>query len=198
MSQDHRHAVDFLIAEYKHFADSFWRSEETGEKRINFFITLVTAVISALVALSTAKESLGAENVFSITVFALAALLAFGVVTLLRMIKRNRSTDDYKDAMDAIRDQFRKLDPDALKDYNPFDEARARQRKARKLGSGSLAEITAVFNSLVAAAVSAIIAQHEKWIVWLPAALVFAVMLAAQLAFIKERQAQGRAQGAQR
>ena len=34
----------FLLAEYQRLADSFWKNEEVGEKRVNFLITLVTAV----------------------------------------------------------------------------------------------------------------------------------------------------------
>ena len=43
--------ADLLLAEHSYFADSFWRSEEVGEKRVNFFITLVTAVLTVLIAL---------------------------------------------------------------------------------------------------------------------------------------------------
>jgi len=38
-----------LLAEYQHFSESFWKNEEIGEKRVNFFITLSTAIV-ALVA----------------------------------------------------------------------------------------------------------------------------------------------------
>jgi hypothetical protein len=46
----------FLLAEHRHFTESLWKNEEVGEKRLNVFITLVTAVITALVALH-AKEN---------------------------------------------------------------------------------------------------------------------------------------------
>jgi hypothetical protein len=35
---------NLLLAEYKRYAESFWKNEEVGEKRVSFFITLVTAV----------------------------------------------------------------------------------------------------------------------------------------------------------
>jgi hypothetical protein len=44
-------STEFLLAELEHFGQSLWRNEEVGEKRFNFFLTLVTAVISGLVAL---------------------------------------------------------------------------------------------------------------------------------------------------
>jgi len=53
----------FLLAEHEHFGDSFWRNEETGEKRVNFLITLVTAVLAALVALASNHGSLTAGQI---------------------------------------------------------------------------------------------------------------------------------------
>ena len=41
-----------LLAEYHRLIDSFWKSEELGERRVTFFITLTTAVITALVPFS--------------------------------------------------------------------------------------------------------------------------------------------------
>ena len=45
-------AKELLLADFKYFADSFWKSEEVGEKRVTVFITLVTAVLAALTVLS--------------------------------------------------------------------------------------------------------------------------------------------------
>lgn len=109
------YSKEFLLEEYRHFAESFWRNEEVGEKRINFFITLVTAVIAGLVALATKSEI----DVYPIAVFALVVLLFFGIVMLKRMIKRDTVTDEYKLAMDMIRSRFRNWG-DRLQDYQPF------------------------------------------------------------------------------
>jgi len=100
-------SVKFLLAEHQYLGDCFWRNEEIGERRVNFFITLVTAVIAALVALATSEEgNLEEAEVYLITVFALLALLSFGIVTLLRMIHRNIVTDGYKRAMEMIEAAF--------------------------------------------------------------------------------------------
>jgi ABC-type multidrug transport system fused ATPase/permease subunit len=146
-----RNTDDFLLAEYKNLADSFWRNEETGERRLNFFITLVTAVIAALVALATKQnDALTQASVKLIAVYALLALLAFGLVTLLRLLKRNRTTDEYKRAMALIRDQFRDAD-ERLANYQPF------KKKQRALFVGGLVEIVAVINSLIVAALVALV-----------------------------------------
>lgn len=106
---------EFLLEEYGHFAGSFWRNEEVGEKRVNFFITLVTAVIAGLVALATKIK----VDVYPLAVFALIGLLFFGIVTLNRMIKRNQVTDEYKLLMNMIRSRFRDWG-DRLQNYQPF------------------------------------------------------------------------------
>jgi len=146
-----RNTDDFLLAEYKNLADSFWRNEETGERRVNFFITLVTAVIAALVALATKQnDALPPADVRLIAVYALLALLAFGLTTLLRLMKRNWATDEYKRAMAQIRDQFKSAD-ERLANYQPFG------KKRRTLFAGGLVEIVAVINSLIVAALVALI-----------------------------------------
>jgi hypothetical protein len=52
-------SMEFLLADHKYFADSIWKNEEVGEKRLNVFITLVTAVIAALVALHAKDNTMG-------------------------------------------------------------------------------------------------------------------------------------------
>ena len=146
-----RNTDDFLLAEYKNLAESFWHNEEIGEKRLNFFMTLVTAVIAALVALATKQnDALTPADVKLISVYALLALLAFGLVTLMRLVKRNRTTDEYKQGMAKIRDQFRESDA-RLANYSPFE------KKQRALFAGGLVEMVAVINSLIVAALVALV-----------------------------------------
>jgi hypothetical protein len=151
------HSVNFLLAEYRYLGDCFWRNEEIGERRVNFFITLVTAAITALVTLATRKQGdLGEDEVYFIVVFALLALLSFGIVTLLRMIHRNTVTDEYKDAMNMIRGRFRDWDEERLKDYYPF-----KRGKPRKLGTGGLVDMVALVNSVIVAALCVLLAYFR-------------------------------------
>jgi len=146
-----RNTDDFLLAEYKNLAESFWHNEEIGEKRLNFFMTLVTAVIAALVALATKQnDALPSADVKLIAVYALLALLAFGLVTLMRLIKRNQTTDEYKRGMAKIRAQFCESDV-RLASYQPFE------KRQRTLFRGGLVEMVAVINSLIVAALVALI-----------------------------------------
>lgn len=111
---------EFLLAEYRYFTDSLWRNEEGGEKRVQFFITLVTAVFAGLVALIKPQSGeVRAEATYPLAAGALAALLVIGYVTLKRMRHRNRVTDDYKRTIDLIRSRFREWDI-SLGEYQPL------------------------------------------------------------------------------
>ena len=138
---------DFLLAEYRTMAESFWRNEEAGERRVNFLITLVTAVIGAIIALVN-QSDLTRETVYFAALFALLALLIFGIVTLMRLIRRNRVTDEYKHAMDLVRSFFRGQD-ERLQGYEPFPA-----RSRRLPGTGGLVDTVSVVNSLVVMAIA--------------------------------------------
>lgn len=94
---------NLLIADLEHFGELLWRNEEMGEKRFSFFMTLVTAVISALVALVKINKTLSENCVIDIVGAALIVLLVFGILTYLRMIQRNHVTDEYKRTLKYIR-----------------------------------------------------------------------------------------------
>lgn len=80
----------------------------------------------------------------------------FGIVTLLRILKRNEATDGYKKGMDEVRERFRKYfdDSGVLSGYEPFGVPTA-HKGVRKLGG--LAHIVSVLNSLIFAAFTCII-----------------------------------------
>jgi hypothetical protein len=175
---------EFLLAEYRNLADSFWRNEDAGERRVNFFITLVTAVISALVALATRATDLRSDVVSALVIFALLALLAFGVITLLRMMRRNRATDEYKRAMAQVRKFFKEED-ERLRDYQPFPKS------ARTIGSGGLAEMVAVFNALIVAALGVVLAiSLALWMAALAGVVCFVAAIIVQFRFIASRYAE--------
>ncbi len=137
----------FLQKELDQISESFWRNEETGESRVRFFITFVTAVLTALVALGTIDPSkaefLGALEVQWIMIYALACLLIIGVMTWLRMVHRNCVTDEYKEAMDLARGYLTASHP-SLRHYNPFPKG-----KINRLPSGGLVHFVAAVNGLL-------------------------------------------------
>jgi 8-oxo-dGTP pyrophosphatase MutT (NUDIX family) len=150
-------AKEFLLADYKYLCDSFWKNEETGETRVRFFITLVTAVLAAVGALlANAIQKNEFDLVIPICLFSLFALFLLGLVTLLRLLKRNKVTDGYKKDMDEIRQRFKEYFDEygILSGYDPFGGVEARDIQVRKIGG--LAHTVSVINSLVIAAVAGI------------------------------------------
>jgi ADP-ribose pyrophosphatase YjhB (NUDIX family) len=145
---DQQAAKDLVLEDYEYFAESFWKNEQTGETRINFFVGLVTVVLGALAALIAKESSSFSEPVRLIALGSLTALLVLGLPTLARMLTRNENTDGYKKSMDTIRQIFKdQFDPQGvLLHYYPFghphiknengslkkEEKRARKKERRK------------------------------------------------------------------
>jgi hypothetical protein len=172
---------EFLLAEYQHFADSFWRTEELGEKRVNFFISLVTAVVIALVALAQDKGRFSTTQVEGIAFAAGTALLMVGIFTFMRMIRRNDVTDQYKKAMDMIREHFRAAGN--MNDYEPFEKL------PRMLGTGGLAQTVALLNSLIAGGVAAagFLFFTRPSLIAIPALAGFALTLGVHFDVLRRR-----------
>lgn len=165
-------AKDLLLADHQYLCDLFLRSEQLGETRVNWYIGIVTAAVGGLLALIT-KSGLPWERLRPLVLGAILALLAFGIVTLFRMLQRNRASDGFKKDIDQVRQIFREhFDPEyVLVDYQPFrapakprgrankktdeskiDEFFRELSKGRKFGG--LAYTVAVLNSVLAGAMA--------------------------------------------
>lgn len=70
----------FLLEEYGKLSDAFLSNEELGERRLNFFVSLTTAVIAALAAL-WGSDVIMVHPAF--VLISLSVLFLFGLVTLL-------------------------------------------------------------------------------------------------------------------
>src|SRR5881394_714629 len=95
---------EFFLAELEHFEESIWRNEEVGEKRFNFFVTLVTAVAGGLIVLWTSDKIPNDVRwrLPTLTWQACLALLVFGLVSYRRMIHRDRVTAEYQQTTNYI------------------------------------------------------------------------------------------------
>ena len=91
---------ELLLHDLDYVRNSFWKNEEIGEKRFSFFVTIVTAVAGALVALSKIDSTM----VSDVVPWALWFLLTFGLLTYARMLHRNAVSDNYKALSDYIWD----------------------------------------------------------------------------------------------
>jgi 8-oxo-dGTP pyrophosphatase MutT (NUDIX family) len=149
---------EILLADYKYLCDSFWKNEETGEKRVQFFITLVTAVLAAIATLFVKAIEKGCyRGVLGIILFTLVALIIFGLITLMRIMKRNEVTDGYKKDLDEIRQRFKDFFDGAgvLSAYEPFRGPPTDKYVIRKIGG--LAHTVAAINSIILAAVTVVV-----------------------------------------
>jgi len=102
-----RDVADLILAEYGRFSDFFSRNEEVGEKRVNYYLGLITAVFAGLITLITSEFGMS-HPVLGLTIAAIAeaGLLAVGFVTHLRMKKRSDVTDEYKKILDQLRLEY--------------------------------------------------------------------------------------------
>ena len=140
------------MAEYARFSDAFWQNEATGETRVNWFLGIVTAALGGLVTLATRAEGTRVGvHLRSIILIGLAAILVLGIVTFARMLIRNERTDQYKHALDTIRQKFQDhFDCDGiLLQYNPLGGPWKDDAPKRKIGG--LVHNVAAINSLVIA-----------------------------------------------
>lgn len=175
-------AKGLLLRDYDYLADSFWKSEQSGETRLNLFIGLVTLMVGIVVKLGL-DEHVKREQFGQVAAGSLFGLFLLGVITFLRMLRRNEFTDECKCGLDAIRQRVKDhFDPNwVLTDYYPLAQHRfsAKSRNKAVQGSkrifGGLAHIVAVLNSLLlgaAAATGSYFRDHaEHW-----CAIVFVIV----------------------
>lgn len=161
-------AKDLLLEDYKALSQSLSESEKIGETRVNWFIGIITAVAGGFVALATKKEPISADVLKYTALGSLMALLVFGLMTLLRIINRNQTTDGFKKDLARIREIFRnRLNHEGIMDnHRPFK----RPRRSRSLGG--LDCMVAAINSLLAAGIVAVIL-----LLWPSTPIICAVMV---------------------
>lgn len=152
---------DFLRAEYEYVTRLLINNEQLGERRIEFFVSLVTAVIgvSGLIGASDIMnfDIIGAENktrmIAIIILISIGTIVPFGFITLERIIRRNLETDEYKAKLDKIRRYFIERDK-SIADYVAFDPyiQYSRTKKWSELfsfGVGGFAETIRLINSII-------------------------------------------------
>jgi len=153
-SDENDRLKSLLLEEYKHLCESYLSNEELGERRVTFFLTLTTAVIAAIVAIQKGVISVADGRVGPILVVGLVVLLMFGIVTLVRIIRRNERTDEYLQGLAKLRKYFVKEEKAAeCLVFNPYGKPpRHKREKIFSLGTGGLVEMVALMNSLIVAA----------------------------------------------
>lgn len=178
-SQDH--AAALLAMDYEHFADSYWKSEQIGETRVNWLIGVATAAVGGLGYIASTGP--GGVTLRVIIFATLGAVALFGLLTLFRILKRNANSTAYINALSEIRRRYREqLDSSrALEGYKPIPK-RGGGEGAPARTFGGLAHLVAAIVALSAgAAIGAATfppAVRVSWW-WLLLSLAFSLAAAA-------------------
>src|SRR3984893_2989527 len=96
-----------LLEDYRYRSEAMWKSEESGETRVNLFIGLITLGGGEAGALASKSWIASAETAAPFIIAGLFSLLMVGLVTLMRMVTRNENTDLAKYQLDTIRQTFK-------------------------------------------------------------------------------------------
>ena len=153
-------AGDLFLAEFQHLAQSLLTNEEQGERRVTFFITLVTAAAGALGFFGDKVDPAFGGPWPVLTAGALFALFLFGIQTMRRVVQRNVSSDGLKLRLDRIRRYFtgrqvRRIRP--FLSYDP-DEPTGRDFKPWPLmGSGGWLDTVVLVNAVLAGAIAGLV-----------------------------------------
>jgi len=140
-----------LLADLEHFGESMWRNEEVGEKRFGFFLTIITAVAGGLVALASSEGRLSAPELQLLRDMSILALLLIGELTYLRMVQRNRVTDEYQDTLTYIRNRYVSLCPGAGEYSVPEGRGKRKSLLQQVFKAGYVETIGTINSALIAA-----------------------------------------------
>ena len=142
----------FAMEDYKGWLESLNRSEEIGEKRLEFFVTFATGVVGALLALAkVGNDTLDREEAVQLARWVLPMLLGLGVLTFLRMLRRDSQTDLCKAQLNRARAWF--MEPEATRrisdHWPPWQVLEDFSRKERLVFHGGLSTITLAVNGML-------------------------------------------------
>jgi putative (di)nucleoside polyphosphate hydrolase len=135
--------LEFLQKDFDHWGESYFRSEEGGERRLSFFIGVVTAALGGLGFLAKKGDQFDLESVHGLSIATSLALVLLGQLTLLRIVRRNAATTGYLHALDVIR---RRIVPGSL-----VDAYTARLPRGRSPWTGGMAYVVAFVSAALGA-----------------------------------------------
>lgn len=147
-----------LLKEYDYVSRLFIENEQLGERRVELFNALTTAVLAMLGAISGSGILLmGKEADPKLFLIGSMVLFSFGIFTLRRIIQRNIATDQNTIKLDSIRKYFVKEETSEKIAYLPFDPESPKPPHRIEpgvtplfsLGRGGLLENVVLMNSFI-------------------------------------------------
>lgn len=147
-------SIQFLLEEYRQHVQAIGDSERTGETRVGFFFTITAAVFAALLF---EERGLFSQSFWprAEVCAVLLAMLAFGQLTLARVVHRNLVTDREIESARKIRAYFLAAEPWLAGYFSRSVEplkVRARLEFRMLVGRGGLAETVVLWNGLIVSA----------------------------------------------
>lgn len=104
---------DILLEDLQHLRTQMSENEKIGQERVQFLLTLSSAVCAGLFALHTTEWPIQSEDrppdlawMNHVTILSLVLLLCFAVLTWLRLLRRDTLTDCFKRESKNIKDQL--------------------------------------------------------------------------------------------
>ncbi|HEY6042131.1 MAG TPA: hypothetical protein VIX58_08380 [Anaerolineae bacterium] len=134
----------FLLAEHERLVQLFLDTRESAERRVTLYLTLVTGILTALVALT---QFAGLETTLETALAAAVGLAALGAITFQRLLERSMQGTEYLRALNRIHHYFVERDP-ALEPYlfwPPYDNLPRYDRHG--VGGVETREVVAFLNS---------------------------------------------------
>lgn len=110
---------EFLLIELSEIYQEFRRLRDEGVRRLNFYITLVSGFLGALLILMQ-FSAISGQTLHLVSIVALGLLFLLGWDTFRYLISRDIGSDFNMRAMARIRHYFVRLDP-KLEDYVLWD-----------------------------------------------------------------------------
>jgi hypothetical protein len=178
-AEDKTATREIFLKDLEIFEESIRKNEEIGEKRFEFFLTLVTAVAAGLIALWTSDRARDPKDVQPLTEAALLALLAFGLISFWRMVHRDKVTVEYKRTTHDIRRRYRAAFPEVA-DYKLEHELKAEDREGLSDWEKRGSRIKQMGFTQTLAVVNGLLLMGAEWnagfhpLIWVSSGLVFA------------------------
>jgi 8-oxo-dGTP pyrophosphatase MutT (NUDIX family) len=157
---------DFLMAELQNTTESLFKNEEDGERRAMFFLTVVAGA-GAVSAFTLGNSGYRVDQRPWPVIFVLVALLGFGCLVLLRVMTRNRQTDDYKRGLRRVRRWFtpNRSDPRrAWLPFDPFEEGHVRPSVSFVPRKGGWLEVMTLVIATLAGVLLAALVNTSSWL----------------------------------
>ena len=134
----------FLLAEHERIVKLFLETRESAERRVTLYLTLVTGILTAGVAIT---QFAGLETTLETALAAAAGLAVLGAVTFQRLLERSMQGTEYLRAINRIHHYFVERDP-AIASYlfwPPYDNLPRYDRHG--VGGVETREVVAFLNS---------------------------------------------------